>query len=149
MMYHMVLNDADADDLTQDVFLRVTAHLNGFRGDARFTSWLYRIAMNTARDFLARQRRSPRCCGEALAHQADCTACAPDTLAAANELAGDIAEAMGSLRPKLRGAIILTTLHDLDVSEAAQVEGCSTATMYWRIHKARKILKRRLARHLT
>ena len=84
-----------------------------------------------------------------MAHRADCTACAPDTLAAANELAGDIAEAMGSLRPKLRGAIVLTTLHALDVSEAARVEGCSTATMYWRIHKARKILKRRLAKHLT
>src|SRR5262245_60924976 len=60
MVYQMVLNQADADDLTQEVFLRALRGLGQFNGRACFSTWLYRVAMNTAHSFLAR-RRSRRC----------------------------------------------------------------------------------------
>jgi RNA polymerase sigma-70 factor (ECF subfamily) len=65
MLYQMVLNDADADDLTQEVFLRVVRGLGQFDGRARFPTWLYRIVMNTARTFLGKKGKSP-------AHPGDC-----------------------------------------------------------------------------
>ena len=65
------------------------------------------------------------------------------------ELQGQIERALAELRPSLRTAIVLTGLQGMDVAEAAQVEGCSRATMYWRVHKARKQLRLRLNRYLS
>ena len=81
--------------------------------------------------------------------RADCRASTPDRLAMAGELNGAITAAIGSLSPALRAAVVLTTLQGLGVHEAAKIEGCTTATMYWRIHKARNILKKRLEKYLT
>jgi RNA polymerase sigma-70 factor (ECF subfamily) len=57
--------------------------------------------------------------------------------------------ALGELSPKLRGAIVLTSLQNLEAKEAARIEGCTTATMYWRIHEARRQLKKRLKKYLS
>ncbi|MGD0899857.1 MAG: sigma-70 family RNA polymerase sigma factor, partial [Thermoguttaceae bacterium] len=59
IIYPMVLDGGLADDLTQEVFLRALGGLGGFNGRARFSTWLYRVTMNTVYGFLARQRRSP------------------------------------------------------------------------------------------
>ena len=59
-VYAMVLDPAAADDLTQEVFCRAIGGLGSFGGRARFSTWLYRITMNTVRGFLARRRRSSR-----------------------------------------------------------------------------------------
>ena len=67
----------------------------------------------------------------------------------AGELNGAITDAVGSLPPAQRAAVVLTTLQGLGVREAAKIEGCTTTTMYWRLHKARKILKKRLEKYLT
>lgn len=52
---------------------------------------------------------------------------------------------MEGLSPKLRAAIVLTTLHNLSIPEAAKVEGCSVPTLYWRVHEARRQLAKRMA----
>lgn len=148
MIYPMVLNDADADDLTQEVLLRVVRGIDRFRGEAQFSTWLYRITLNTVRNFLSRQNRRQVASDEALDDRADRRADLPEELAMAGELDGAIASALQSLSPTLRAAIVLTTLQGLGVREAARIEECSTATMYWRVHKARKLLERDLARHL-
>ncbi len=148
MIYPMVLNDADADDLTQEVFVRALRGIAGFRGHAQFSTWLYRIAMNTARSFLAQRGRVQPSSPELLAQQADQRTTAPDESAIAGELDSQIEAAINTLSPGLRSAIVLTTLQGFGVREAAQIESCTTATMYWRIHKARTILKRRLAVYL-
>ena len=67
----------------------------------------------------------------------------------AGELNGAITAAVGSLPPSLRAAVVLTTVHGLGVRQASKIAGCTRATMYWRIHKARKILKQRLEKYLT
>ena len=149
MISRMVPGDADVDDLTQEVFLRAIRGIAGFRGESQFSTWLYRIAMNTTRSFLCRQGRVQPASEEFLADHADCRAPTPDRLAMAGELNGAITDAVGSLPPAQRAAVVLTTLQGLGVREAAKIEGCTTATMYWRIHKARKILKKRLEKYLT
>ena len=148
-LYHMVLNEADADDLTQEVFLRVLNGLGQFEGRACFSTWLYRIAMNTARAFLRRQGRSPIRLSDNLAAHPDRGHQRPDQAAMAKELDADIAAALASLSGPLRAAIVLTAIHGLGGREVADIEGCSAATVYWRVYKARKILKRRLEQYLA
>ena len=148
MVFQMVLNEADADDLTQQVFVRAIRGIPSFRGQSQFSTWLYRIAMNTVRGFFRGRKRVPPVHEDALANRVDGQAFAPEQFAMANELDGELTAAMHCLPATLRAAIVLTSLKGLDASQAADIEGCSTATMYWRIHKARKTLKKRLAKYL-
>jgi RNA polymerase sigma factor (sigma-70 family) len=64
------------------------------------------------------------------------------------ELTDRIDEALKSLSPPLRAAIVLTTLQGYGVAEAARIAGCKAGTMYWRIHKARKLLKGHLSAYM-
>ncbi len=66
-----------------------------------------------------------------------------------DELAEKIQHAMTQLSTKLRTAIVLTSIEQLPAREAAAIEGCSTATMHWRVHQARKQLKLLLQGYLT
>ena len=152
-VYAMVLDAALADDLTQEVFLRAIRGLAGFDGRAKFSTWLYRVAMNTTHSFLARRNRSPVTFHPDppdrppdRTHEAGQS---PEGAAMECELDAAIRAALADLTPKLRAAIVLTTLEQKNATEAARIEGCSIATMYWRIHEARKQLKRRLERHLA
>ena len=147
-IYAMVLNDADADDLSQEVFVRVIRGLRGFRGKAKFSTWLYATTMNTVRSFLSRPPGSQRVADDVLKAQADGREGGPDTAAMAGELDGQIAAALGSLPPQLRAAVVLTAVQGIGIREAARVERCAVPTMYWRLHKARKLLKKRLDRYL-
>ena len=148
MVYQMVLNEADADDLTQTVFVRAIRGISSFRGESQFSTWLYQIAMNTVRGFLRGRKSMPQASEDDLADRVDGRAFAPEQFAMAKELDGEVTAAMHGLPTKLRAAIVLTSLKGLDARDAADIEGCSTATMYWRIHKARKMLEKRLAKYL-
>ncbi len=72
----------------------------------------------------------------------------PEAAALAGELDGEIAAALGSLAPHLRLAIALVAIQGVPVREAARLEGCGVPTMYWRVHKARKLLGKRLEKYL-
>jgi RNA polymerase sigma-70 factor, ECF subfamily len=146
-IYAMVLNHEDADDLTQEVFLRAIENLDGFNGRAEFSSWLYRIAMNAARDFLRRKKRNPVDCPGDVPELPD-AAEGPAGALLEREVHADIRDAMNGLSPSLRSAIVLTAIEGMSVREAARIDKCLPATMYWRVHQARKILKRRLAGRL-
>lgn len=148
MIYPMVLDRTLADDLTQEVFLRAFRGLAGFNGRSRFSTWLYRVAMNTAHSFLARRRRAPVSFRGELPDCPQTKSGGPAATAMQRELEAAIEAALGELPPKLRAAVVLTSLEQMDVAEAARIEGCTRATMYWRIHEARKRLKRRLESHL-
>ena len=67
----------------------------------------------------------------------------------ANETDAEVKRALASLSSPLRSAITLTAIQGLNVKEAARIDGCMTATMYWRVHEARKQLKKRLGRYLN
>ncbi len=151
MIYTTVLSNADADDLTQEVFLRAIRGLNGFQGRARFSTWLHSIAVNLVRTFIEQRSRNRRrlSAPEAILQEsvAGCLS-TPIEADIAKEsqgrLDGEIEAALGFLTPKLRTAVALIILQGMNPREAAELEGCTTATMYWRIHRAKNILKSRL-----
>lgn len=143
MIYPMVLNDADADDLTQEVLVKAFNAIGDFGGRARFTSWLYRITMNTTNSFLRTRNRNPMVPHDVVPETGNA---APDMLSRLEPNNDDekITRAMQSLSPVLRAAITLVAINGLSIKEAAKAEGCVMATMYWRLHEARKLLKQAL-----
>jgi RNA polymerase sigma-70 factor (ECF subfamily) len=141
MIYPLVFNNADADDLTQEVFLRVIKGLDRFRGGASFATWLYRITMNTTNGFLRQRSRWKQEPDVEPAEQADTAANPLEALAGVEEDTA-IGRALEALVPTLRSAIVLTAIQGLSVKEAAAADGCLAATMYWRVHEGRKQLKR-------
>jgi RNA polymerase sigma-70 factor (ECF subfamily) len=148
IVYGMVLDQSDADDVTQEVFLAAIRGLAQFNGRSKFSTWLYRVAVNTTYRFLERRSRRPAG-GEALLPDPPASpGDEPDQKAMQSELEREIAAGMEALSPPLRAAMVLMTLEGLSADEAAQIEECSPATMYWRVHEARRILCARLAKYL-
>ncbi len=139
MVYPLVLNDADADDVTQEALLRALNGLAGFRAESSFTTWLHRVAVNTARNFLrSRNRRLRLWTSEAVPEDvADAAFRTPARSAEAVELDHTIAHAMQELPDEQRIALSLVVIQQLDEKEAAQVAGCGHATLRWRVHRAR------------
>ena len=146
LAYQMSFDDAAADDITQEVFLKVMSGLKSFRNESKFSTWLYRITMNTTHIHLRKQKQMVGGNVSLLAEVADRSATV-EQHAINGEVLAQLDNALRDLSPKLRAAIVLTAIQQLSPSEAAAVEKCSTATMYWRIHQARKLLKQRIVRH--
>ncbi|MBI1853108.1 MAG: RNA polymerase sigma factor [Planctomycetes bacterium] len=143
MIYQMVLDHADADDLTQEVFCRALVGLDEFRGTARFSSWLYTIAVHTTQSFLAARTRFRRMDSGPLDEKIDAGA-APDERLLGAEVNDAIHAALASLSPTLRSAIVLTALQEMGMAEAAAISQCALPTFYWRVHRARAILGKKL-----
>lgn len=148
MIFQMVLEDSAADDLTQETMLRAIRSLASFQGRAQFSTWLYRIAMNTTHSFLDRQNRSPVVFQAELVDNGS-QDFAPDREATRAELLAQVEAAIAALSPKLRAAMVLTALQGLGPREAAQIENCSEATIHSRVHEARKQLRHKLRGYLS
>ena len=147
MVGQLVLEEAAADDLCQEVFLRALRGLDGFTGRATFSTWLYRIALNTVYSYLRqRQRSGLQFCAQV--PERPQRGGAPEQAALQRELEDEVTAALAALTPKLRAAIVLTCLHEHTIAEAAAIEGCTKATMYWRVFQARRLLERRLQKYL-
>lgn len=146
VIFPMVLDHTVADDLTQEALLRAWRGISGFRAEAKFSTWLTRIAWNVVHDEIARRERTPLIVQSDESHAAtDC----PSKELLNRELDEQIQNALADLPPKFRAAIILTGMQQLSPNEAAYLEGCSLSTMYWRIHEARRQLEVRLAKYLN
>ncbi len=148
MIQHMLLCDADADDLTQEVFIRAFRALPRFNGRALFSTWLYRIALNTARTYIARKNAAPVMFTDAPPDCPEPATYSPARRVLDVELDARITDALNRLRPKLRAAVVLTMIEGWTPTEAARIEGCLTSTFYWRLHQARKILRKVLRPYL-
>ena len=135
----------EADDLLQDVFLRVVRHLSALRGTERPEAWLFQIARNALRDTLrARQRRD----GRTDALETDLPAgseTGPDRAAEA-ELAPCLTGMIGRLAEPYRSAIELTSLRGLTQADAARQAGISVSGMKSRVQRGREQLRRMLVR---
>jgi RNA polymerase sigma-70 factor (ECF subfamily) len=145
IIYPMVLNNALADDLTQDTFIRAVRGLPNFHGNSEFCTWLATIAMNCVRSFYSRR---PPAAMSLEASPLLATHERPEHAAMGQELGDAISDALLQLSPKLRGAIVLISINGLNASQAAAIEGCTTAVMHSRLHEARQQLKRLLKGHL-
>ena len=142
---------ADADDLAQEVFLTAWRSLGSFRGEAGFSTWLYRIAVNTATTFLRKKgRERGRVAideGAAVPGLAS-PGGSPESRSAASELRGRLDEAVAALPAHFRAAFALVAGEGLSHAEAARALGCSENTVSWRMHKARRLLRERLKPYL-
>ena len=141
LTYRMTGSLAEAEDLAQETFIRAWRHLSSFQGEAKFSTWLCRIAMNACINW--RQRESRR----SEVHQTwadDALSDGPDhgALAASGELNQRVQAAMNRLPAKQRAAIVLTVYEELSHAEAARALGCTEATVSWRVFAARNKLKR-------
>jgi RNA polymerase sigma-70 factor (ECF subfamily) len=136
VVYRIVPNEADTDDIIQSALLKAWKNFASYKKQSQFSSWVCRIACNQAYDlFRKRQRENGKL--ELFRIQKSVV---EDKEAAIEKFAA-VEAAMNDLPEKLHAALSLTTLEGMSPDEAADILGCTTATIYWRIHKARKILK--------
>jgi RNA polymerase sigma-70 factor (ECF subfamily) len=132
--YRLCLHAADAEDVTQETFIRAARALGTYRPEAPFLHWLYKICTNAARDSLRRQAHRKRLAEAAEArHRSDAEVRATD-----HDLAR---EALASLPETLRTAVALVFFEGLNHRAAARVLGCAETTISWRIFVAKKHLK--------
>ncbi len=141
LTYRMTGSLADAEDLTQDVFVCAHQELAAFRAESKFSSWLYRIAVNQCLNWRKRMARREQVHTDWHAENANDSAAESGGNAA---LTQQVNEALQKLHPKQRAAIVLTTYDGLNHAEAARVLGCSETTVSWRIFAGRNKLKRLL-----
>jgi len=127
---------ADADDIAQDVCCILAEKIAGFRGEAKFTTWLYGIVFNACRD-LRRRRRSFGAFTDRLAVWAG-LADAPDGRDLHDALW--VKSAISRLAPAYRDAAILVAGHQLTHAEAAAILGVAESTVSWRMHEVRRML---------
>ncbi|HYG23131.1 MAG TPA: RNA polymerase sigma factor [Verrucomicrobiae bacterium] len=136
--YRMTGSMADAEDLAQETFIQAFQRLESFRGDAAFSSWLYRIAMNLCLNWHKRESRRNR-----LHEQWEI----PENPAESRDVAEPwrVQNALMKLHPKQRAAIVLTIYEGKTHAEAGRILGCSETTVSWRVFSAKQKLKRWLA----
>ena len=127
---------ADADDIAQDVCCALVDKIAGFRGEAKFTTWLTGITFNAARDF-RRGRRSFGGMIERLTVVAGLAA-APDGRDAYDAIW--LKSAIARLKPALRDTVVLVAGEQLTHAEAAAILGVAENTVAWRMHEARRLL---------
>ena len=141
LTYRMTGSAADAEDLTQESFIAAFQQLDSFRGESKFSSWLYRIATNRCLNWRQRDARRERAY-ENWGREREMTS---TTEPHADTLSTSVQQALLKLDDKQRAAIVLTTYEGMNHAEAACVLGCSEATVSWRIFAARRKLKKWLA----
>ncbi len=127
---------ADADDIAQDVCCTVVEKIGSYRGEAKFTTWLFGITFNACRD-LRRRRRSYWAMSERLAVLVGLAA-EPD----GRDLYDVIwlKSAIARMKPALRDTAVLVAGQQLTQAEAAAILGVAEATVAWRMHEVRLIL---------
>jgi RNA polymerase sigma factor (sigma-70 family) len=127
---------ADAEDVAQDVCCALVEKLGGFRGEAKFTTWLCGITLNAARD-LHRRRRLLRGLAERLAVV---TGLAPRPDGRDLHDAMWVTSAVARLKPAYRDTVALVAGQQLSHAEAAALLGVAEATVSWRMHEVRRLL---------
>lgn len=149
LAYRMVGRDEDARDICQEAFLRAYRGLSHFRGQAKFSSWLYRIALNLCRDWIRRQQRTPVVSAPDGVDLAELAASQGPTesvegLAARRDLGRAVARAMRLLPEDQRIAIVLKEYHGFTFQEIADLVGCPLSTVKTRLYQGLLVLRRHL-----
>jgi RNA polymerase sigma-70 factor (ECF subfamily) len=127
---------ADADDIAQEVCCTLVEKIGSYRGEAKFTTWLYGITFNACRDW-RRRRRSFNLFSDKLAVLVGLAA-PPDGRDAYDAIW--LKSAIARLKPALRDTAVLVAGQQLTHAEAAQILGVAEATIAWRMHEVRRIL---------
>lgn len=141
MLAPWVDSQDDVEDLCQEVFLRVHAARNRYRRSGEFSTWIYSIALNVARDRARRGRRGWQPLGN---HQPMATAEGSDRAACDRERAEAIAAALRELPGDLREVLVLKQYGELSFSQVAEVTGLPVSTVKSRVRAALERLRREL-----
>jgi RNA polymerase sigma-70 factor (ECF subfamily) len=152
LVMRYVRNPAEAEDIAQEAFIKAYLALPQFRGDSAFYTWLYRIAINTAKNAVVSRDRSPvdydldlQNTDESYELQGRMkNAETPEGLVLTDEIRTIVNEAMDALPEDLRTAIVLRELEGLSYEEIAASMDCPVGTVRSRIFRAREAIDRRL-----
>jgi RNA polymerase sigma-70 factor (ECF subfamily) len=152
LAYRVIGREEDARDVCQETFLRAFRALPGFKGQAKFSSWLYRIALNLCRDWIRRQRRAPIVQPPEGVELVDLASErgpveSIEELVARRELGSVVAEAMTLLPEEQRTAIILKEYHGMTFQEIANLQGCPLSTVKTRLYQGLTVLRRHLEKN--
>ena len=137
LAFRLTGSRAEAQDLAQEICAALPAKLAGWRGEARFTTWLYRVTINAAHDLRRRQATRAR----AADGWGDWEIARQDEIAAAREAQAWLAQAMTRLSPTLRDTVALVLGQDLTQAEAGAVLGISEGTVAWRMAEVKRCLR--------
>lgn len=147
-----MVRDAElVQDIAQETFIRAYRALHQFRGDAQFYTWLYRIAVNTAKKALVDMRRDPLIFENSFKSSSDddetyrpehelTTTETPEALLASREIAAMVNAAMEALPDDLRQAVTLREIEGLSYEEIAEAMSCPIGTVRSRIFRAREAI---------
>jgi RNA polymerase sigma-70 factor (ECF subfamily) len=151
LVMRYVRDPEQALDITQEAFIKAYRALPRFRGDSAFYTWLYRIAVNTAKNYLAAQRRRPTDIEldmqdpdqyglHAKLKETD----TPEAVALSHELQETLEQAIDALPDDLRTAIILRELDGMSYEEIAETMDCPVGTVRSRIFRARDAISKKV-----
>ena len=152
LLSRMVRDHGEVEDITQEAFIKAYRALANFRGDSAFYTWLYRIAVNTAKNYLVTQGRRAPTSTEFDAEEAENFEAAeglrdlntPESLLMSKQIAHTVNTAIDSLPEELRTAITLREIDGLSYEEIAEIMDCPIGTVRSRIFRAREAVATQL-----
>ena len=151
LVMRYVRDPDQALDITQEAFLKAYRALPRFRGDAAFYTWMYRIAVNTAKNYLAAQRRRPMDVELDLQdpeqyelHAKLKDTDTPEAVTLSHELQETVERAIAALPEDLRTAIVLRELDGMSYEEIAETMECPVGTVRSRIFRARDAISKKI-----
>lgn len=147
-----VADRAEVDDVTQEAFIKAYRAIKGFRGDSAFYTWLYRIAINTAKNYLVAQGRRPRGIDMETEEAENSSmggvslrdAATPERHLLTDEIGRTVQRSLAALPEDLRTAITLREIEGLSYEEIAEVMDCPIGTVRSRIFRAREAIDKEL-----
>ena len=152
LVMRYVRNPTEAEDIAQDAFIKAYRALSRFRGDSAFYTWLYRIAINTARNWLAANKRAPSTPsgfeneeGETFNESDVLTdGSNPESEMASRQIAETVNKAINDLPEELRNAIVMREIDGMSYEDIAESMNCPIGTVRSRIFRAREAIATRL-----
>ncbi len=149
LVARLLRDRTEAEDVAQEAFVKAYRALGSFRGDSAFYTWLYRIAVNTARNALAARQRRPLSYEAGLSENEQAAVEArmrhtdtPEATALSEEIHATVNQVIGELPEDLRTAIILREVEGLSYEEIAAAMDCPVGTVRSRIFRAREAIDR-------
>lgn len=152
LLSRIVHDPTEAEDVVQETFIKAYRALRHFRGDSAFYTWLYRIGINTAKNFLATQGRRTPTSTDADTEQAEGfndgehlrDINTPESMLASKQIAQTVNAAMDALPVDLRTAIALREIEGLSYEEISDIMACPIGTVRSRIFRAREVIAEKL-----
>lgn len=150
LAYRVIGREDEARDVVQETFLRAFRGLANFRGQAKFSSWIYRIALNLCRDWIRRERRAPVSQPPEGVDLADIASEqgpveSIEDLVARHDMTRTVARIMEQLPEEQRTAIILKEYHGMTFQEIADLQNCPLSTVKTRLYQGLSVLRRHLS----